>query len=392
MIEYKTKNNMKNLKKILFMIPLAGLLLAACDSWTEVENKEIDHIGGRNTDGNSDQYYKDLRTWKATAKDYGRPVYFGWFSNWSPIGAARKGYLNSLPDSVDMISLWSEPFGLTREKLVDKENFQKKKGGKLFVCYILHDIGKGITPTSVAEKVQAENPNADASELQRLTRKAQDKYWGFTSGVKGSEDHIAAIKKYARALCDSIIANAYDGLDIDWEPNGAADGDGSLKNSYDPGKYLHVLIEALSEYLGPKSKLAADGKYRYLLVDGELWNVSKESGPYFDYYISQAYGSAYLDNRVSQGRNAFGEYYDPRKHIFTENFESYWSTGGALLKQAAYNHSSGPKGGVGAYRLDNDYDNTPDYKYTRQAIQIMHKAYKDYMDSKKGESKANGSN
>lgn len=388
---------MKYLKKILFLIPFAGLLMAACDDWTELESKEIDHVGGHNTDGKSEQYYADLRAWKETSKDYGRPVYFGWFSNWSPIGAARKGYLSSLPDSVDYISMWSGPFGMTPEKIADKNDFQKKKGGKLFVCFILHDIGTGITPASVAEKVQADNPDADASEIKRLIKVAQDEYWGFTSGVKGTEDHTAAIQKYARALCDSIIANDYDGLDIDWEPSGAGDGDGSLKNLYDwqnpdeymPGKYLHVLVEELGKYLGPKSTPAADGKYRYLLVDGELWNVDKESGPYFDYYITQAYGNHDLDGRVEEGQDAFGEYYEPRKHIFTENFESSWDTGGGLLDQAAYNHSSGPKGGVGAFRLDNDYDNTPDYKYTREAIQIMHKAYADYMSSQNNKPEEN---
>lgn len=378
---------MKYLKKILFLIPFAGLLLTSCEDWTEMESKQIDHVGGKNTDNKSEQYYADLRAWKATAKDYGRPVYFGWFSNWAPVGAARKGYLSSLPDSVDFISMWSGPFGLTREKIADKDNFQKKKGGKLFVCYILHDIGTGITPASVAEKVQEENPDADASEIKRLTKIAQDAYWGYTSGVKGSEDHTLAIQKYARALFDSIQINNYDGLDIDWEPSGAGDGDGSLKGG--GGRYLHTFVEEMGKYIGPKSDLAnvPDGKYRYFLVDGELWNVAEESGPYFDYYITQAYGNHNLDYRVGEGQDAFGKYYNTRKHIFTENFESSWNSGGGLLDQAAYNHSSGPKGGVGAFRLDNDYDNTPDYKFTRQAIQIMHKAYADYMNPEKEENK-----
>nr|AIA92159.1 CAZy families GH18 protein [uncultured Bacteroides sp.] len=87
------------------------MLLASC---LDVENKEIDHIGGYNTLDNeeSEQYYADLRAWKETAQNYGRPVSFGWFSNWSPEGAIRKGYLSSLPDSIDMISIWSDPFDL----------------------------------------------------------------------------------------------------------------------------------------------------------------------------------------------------------------------------------------------------------------------------------------
>ena len=372
--------------KIAYIIPMVVLLAASCSDWNDVEPREIDRIGGHNTSDNSEEYYKSLREWKASAENYGRPVYFGWFSNWSPSGAVRKGYLASLPDSVDMISMWSAPFNMNEEKRTDKENFQKKKGGKLFVCYILHNIGTGITPTSVAEKVQQENPDASSSDLNSLTKKAQDEYWGFSSGKKGSEDHIAAIQKYAQVLLDSIRINDYDGLDIDWEPAGGGDGglyEGSLKPNYGeaPGKYLHVLIEALSKELGPKSK-SVDGKYRYLLLDGEFDHVSQESGAHIDYYISQAYGNGAwgLNYRVGSLKKIFGEYYNTRKHIFTENFESYSQSGGYLLEQAAYNHEDGPKGGVGAFRLDNDYDNSPDYKWTRQAIQILHQSHKEYME------------
>ena len=80
-------------------------------------------------------------------------------------------------------------------------------------------------------------------------------------------------------------------------------------------------------------------------------------------------------------KNWCGEYYDTRKHIFTENFESSWNSGGQLLNQARYMHADGPKGGVGSFRLDNDYDNTPDYKYTRQAIQINQQVYQEYLES-----------
>lgn len=44
-----------------------------------------------------------------------------------------------------------------------------------------------------------------------------------------------------------------------------------------------------------------------------------------------------------------------------------------------------PKGGVGAFRLDNDYDNARDYNFVRHAIQINQEAYKEYMDSQSNE-------
>ena len=282
----------------------------------------------------SEAYYSDLRAWKATAQNYGRPVSFGWFSNWSPEGPIRKGYLTSLPDSIDMVSMWSGPFDLNEAKIADKNTFQQKKGGKIFVCYILHNIGTGITPASVAEKVQEENPDASSDEITALTKKATEEYWGFTSGVKGSEDHTAAIRRYAKALVDTIVATNYDGLDIDWEyPN-----------------------------INSGSTPIANGEYAKI---------------YAKYY------------RVSTLQNWCGEYYDYRKHIFTENFESSWNTGGVLLRQAAYNHQNGPKGGVGAFRLDNDYDNTPDYKYMRQAIQINQQAYEEWIEEHSGNNNDN---
>lgn len=380
---------MKMLRRILYILPVIGIVIASC---VDIENKDFEHIGGYNTMDNeeSEQYYADLRAWKATSQNYGRPISFGWFSNWSPEGPIRKGYLASLPDSIDMVSMWSGPFGINEAKLADKEIFQKKKGGKITVCYILHNIGTGITPTSVSEKVQAENPDASSEEITELVKKATEEYWGFTSGVKGSDDHIAAIKKYAKALVDTIVATDYDGLDIDWEPVNGGDGGryaGSLKDRVGGprGEFLHCLVEEIGKYFGPMATERPNGKYYYFMIDGEIWNSNKESAPYFDYFITQAYGDANLNSRITTLQGWCGEYYDYRKHIFTENFESSWTTGGVLLRQAAYNHVNGPKGGVGAFRLDNDYDNTPDYRYVRQAIQVNQQAYKEYMENQSNE-------
>ena len=276
---------MKYISKAITIAILAiGLSLTSCSKWTEIEPKEIDHNGGANTlsPEERDAHYASLRAWKKTAENYGRPVSFGWFSNWSPEGSVRKGYLSALPDSIDMVSMWSGPFGISEAKKADKAYVQKVKGTKVFVCFILHNIGTGITPSSIADKIKAENPGDSQAVLNDKIKKAQEAYWGYTSGVQSSTDHIAAIRKYAKALCDTIVKYDYDGLDIDWEPDGAGDGFGNLKGGYERGEYLHVLVEELGKYLGPKATVDT-GKRRYLLVDGELWNVKKESAPYFDY-------------------------------------------------------------------------------------------------------------
>lgn len=134
---------MKTLRKLLYLLPLAGLMVAT--SCTEVENIDMEHIGGNNTMGDS-EYYANLRAYKATAWNYGRPVAFGWYSNWSPAGAYRKGYLTSMPDSMDFVSMWSGAPGrydITPEQKADKEFVQKVKGTKLLQVSLLSYIGKG---------------------------------------------------------------------------------------------------------------------------------------------------------------------------------------------------------------------------------------------------------
>ncbi|MRI64634.1 glycoside hydrolase family 18 [Ornithobacterium rhinotracheale] len=371
---------MKFNKLLISFLSITCLAFSSCNDWNEPKQEEIDHIGGNNTISpeKRDAYYASLREWKKSAENYQRPVSFGWFSNWAPSGAIRKGYLAALPDSIDMISMWSGPFNISKEKIADKEYVQKVKGTKVFVCYILHNIGTGITPSSVEEKVRKDNPNLSESDINDKIKKATEEYWGYTSGVQGSPDHIKAIQKYAKVLYDSIEKYNYDGLDIDWEPMGAGDGFGNLKSyNNEPGKYLHILVEELGKYMGPKS---GKDNHKLLIVDGELGNVSKESAPYFDYFIEQAYGSyvGELNYRSNRLKKHFGEYYSTKKHIFTENFESYSQSGGSLLTQAKWNPSSGPKGGVGAYRLDNDYDNSPDYKWMRKAIYYMLKSFEEF--------------
>ena len=76
---------MKMLRRLLYILPVIGIMIASC---VDIESKDFEHIGGYNTMDNEEsaQYYADLRAWKATSQGYGRPIFFGWFSNWSPEG------------------------------------------------------------------------------------------------------------------------------------------------------------------------------------------------------------------------------------------------------------------------------------------------------------------
>lgn len=356
---------MNTLKKLLYIVPLTGLLFASC---TDVEKIEVEHIGGYNTIGDC-EYYQNLRAYKATANNYGRPVAFGWFSNWSPAGAYRKGYLTSMPDSMDIVSMWSgapNRFKITPEQKADKEFVQKVKGTKLLEVTLLSYLGKGRTPDWVYEEVEkkGEEEGWSESEINLQKKLARWKFWGF-EGEFESENHYESLARFAKALCDSLYTSEWDGYDIDWEINsGVFDMDGTLSEN----KHLIFLVKEMNKYIGPKSDPEGKG-HKLICIDGKMGGLGELDG-YVDYWIGQNYGSHRPSISSPDGH--------PERYIVTENFEQHAVSGGGLLDQAATMPAKGYKGGVGAYRFDNDYNNTPDYKWMRQAIQINQQVFNEW--------------
>ena len=356
---------MNTLKKLLYIVPFTGLLFTSC---TDVEKIEVEHIGGYNTIGDC-EYYQNLRAYKATANNYGRPVAFGWFSNWSPAGAYRKGYLTSMPDSMDIVSMWSgapNRFKITPEQKADKEFVQKVKGTKLLEVTLLSYMGKGRTPDWVYEEVEkkGEEEGWSESEVELQKKLARWKFWGF-EGEFESENHYESLARFAKALCDSLYTSEWDGYDIDWEiGSGVFDMDGTLSQN----KHLIFLVKEMNKYIGPKSDPEGKG-HKLICIDGRMSGLGELDG-YVDYWIGQNYGSHRPSISSPDGH--------PERYIVTENFEQYAVSGGGLLDQAATMPAKGYKGGVGAYRFDNDYNNTPDYKWMRQAIQINQQVFNEW--------------
>lgn len=359
--------------KILLIIG-GVLLFSSCNKWTTPEPNQIEHIGGYATMDNaeSEEYYKSLREWKATAVNNGRPISYGYFSNWAPTGAMRKGYLSALPDSIDMVSMWSgtpKKSDLTEAQAADKAMAQKK-GIKLLNVTLLSHLGKGMTPESVYEAVnkKAQEEKWDDYQLQEERKKARWTYWGFTSGDFEGQDLYDAISKFAKAYYDYLLENEWDGIDIDWEPGiGFNDADGTFNTAT-----MTHFIKELGKYMGPKSDPEGKG-HKVLCVDGLFSYFPDEIAEYVDYFIEQAYF------RMPYMKVPGGDY---RKLVVVENFESGFADGGMLLRQANWMPDNGQyKGGIGAYRLDNDYNNSPDYKWMRQAIQINLQKYEEWKQS-----------
>ena len=158
-----------------------------------------------------------------------------------------------------------------------------------------------------------------------------------------------------------------------------------------------TFVKALGERIGPKS-----GTGRLLVIDGEPQSIHPETGPYFDYFIVQAYSNlagnsdANLDRRLAGTIANFKGILPPEKvanmYIVTENFESYAPTGGgnyvdrygnkmrALAGMARWTPTIDGKqvrkGGVGTYHMEYDYPGDIEYKYLREAIRIMNPAVK----------------
>lgn len=324
---------------------LAAIMVASCSDWLRPEHKVIQHPDEQSPVLRDDAYYAALREYKQTK----HKIAFGWYGSWTAVGASYQSRLVSAPDSMDIISIWSQWHSLTPEQIADKEYVQKVKGTK-------------VTFTTFLDNLPAE----------------------FRAGEVPTEEEIAVFAKaWAR---DSINKYNYDGMDIDYEPGFGASG--PLVGNPAP-ELFNVLIRELGKYLGPKS-----GTGKLLMIDGVPYAVQGEMAEYFDYGIVQAYNSRNYTDLQDRFNNAYNAGWKPEQYIFAENFESFWQNGGvthttmdgqsvnSLLGMARFNPEQGFCAGFGAYHMEYEYGHADmPYKYMRRAIQDVNPAGGDLMVS-----------
>lgn len=369
------------MKKLLYTVLAAMLSLTfiQCSDWTEMTPKFSEPYNSH-----GDDYYEALRAYKKTDHS----VTFGWFSGWTGQGDNMNNMLRGIPDSMDIVSIWGDPFNLSEAQKSDLQEVREKKGTRVLYCQHITDLGRSMTPPEVQNDFIV-----NGTQYNSLAE-AMAAYWGWygNSGDTSEAGIEAAIRKYARVIIDSINKYGYDGFDIDYEPNY---GYGGNISSY-PSR-MHILLDELSKEFGPKS-----GTGRILMVDGEPQTLNAESGPLLDYYTIQAYycrGDANLDSRFQGLLNKFlsvtpGETDKEkeaailRKTIWCEDFERHKSDGGPefttrdgektySLKGMAMYYRPGLEGtrigGVGAYRFDLCRP-INDYYFMREVIQVMNPA------------------
>lgn len=360
---------MMNKTNILKSAVIAAALFSAagCSDWMTPEPNVYDEYPLTEV-AKDDAYYAALREWKKTD----HAVSFGWYDGWGEGGASTANMLSSVPDSMDIISLWGGYDNLSPGKMADLKFVTEVKGTKVIICSFVANIGDFYTPAEHTATLE--------------DRKA---YWGW---VDGDDEAIhESIRKWTKAIADTLNYYGLSGMDIDYET--AEYGGDLCRNS----QYFTWFVEEMGKYIGPQS-----GTDKIFILDGYIESlVNKETlHKYFNWYVSQAYtwGSTYgdsmLEGRLSRYYSAYSSWYSEEeftnKLIVTENLESaidclnggyYWrceETGGIWDKDlmpsymgfASWQPDNGfRKGGFGAYKFSGERNNNPPYKWLRKAIQ-----------------------
>ncbi|MDB4591084.1 glycoside hydrolase family 18 [Flavobacteriaceae bacterium] len=245
-------------KASLFIIGAIALFfgISSCEEWTEVE-PIVYEANDVNTilQQEDSEYYEKLREYKKSD----HPISFAWYAGWSGKGTNTRGKLSGLPDSIDIVSLWSSAaYEKGTEKAADLKYAREVKGIRVVSVIILHGADKELFDWKEEDKGES------------------------------------AIRAYARSIVDTIKKYDYDGFDIDYEPSYIGQND---KNNIVHSKENTIIfIDELSKYLGPLS-----GTGKLLVLDGEPQKMPSESCLAFDYFIVQAYnswGDGDLDNRL----------------------------------------------------------------------------------------------
>ena len=334
--------NVTNIFHGIASLALAAAALTSCN--TSIEALEI-----IKPEEKSEQYYADLRAYKQRTD---HEVFFGWFGGWNTKSPNMIGSLKSVPDSVDIISIWSGTY--------DREDIE----------YVQRVKGTRVTFTIFAHKIPAQ----------------------FLEGENHDQVTREAIERYAVSLVDTMKAYGYQGIDLDYEPGyqdpaggpftGPLVGPLNVYPNYRDN--MEIFVKKLGEFIGPKS-----GTSSLLIIDGVPFDVKPELAEYFNYGVVQAYNSGSYANLQRRFNDAAARGWKPEQYIFAETFEGgKAATGGvqhllqdgkqvpSLLGMALFlpeyqGKKATRKGGCGTYHMENDYDNWPNYKFTRRAIEIM---------------------
>jgi hypothetical protein len=255
------------------------------------------------------------------------------------------------PDSVDFLEFFAG-----RDTVRNDWRVAQAKGTRIVVCHFVSDayfdgsVNDPVTPGT------ATTPTATSTY-----------------------DHWAAAMYQQHIVTDSL-----DGIDLDIET-------GTLGGEVPNATALQNLLISVAKYFGPNSTsaLTVMGKKPVFFFDTDGSVGGGVDGTYYtnyagnyDYVLFQAYttGSHYWSGSGTASFGPLVSTYGLSKLIFLVNGDSFSpsdpTVGNELLSYAEWVVSNNGCG-VGAYRMSRDYNDTPPFTYSRQAIQVMNPAATD---------------
>lgn len=343
----------------------------------------------------TDAYYEALRAYKKSDHS----ICYLWFADYGvPSSLAYR--FAGIPDSVDVVSLWG---GIPKEGTLDRKEMYEmrdKKGTKIVGVKIIRLAHNSYLPTwpREIEIPTYMNGYGDIKGYNDTYKETYDERIaaGDSEAIAAAAAESAAHRAGTRALIadmdanpvrtlkegsteenpeweypewcvyagNSIIKeveeNKLDGYDLDYEPEGDALS----------GNKMTTFIQYLSQFIGP----ASPNPETILAVDGNQPDASVAE--LVTYHISQSYGGTLGEGSFNRSG------WKNSQLIFTENIGDFWSTGGKMEQQAAFQPSTGGrKGGFGAFHGQRDYNTTDSgadketpYGHLRRAIQLQNPA------------------
>ena len=379
------------MKKTLYILMGAALVLASCEKVQEVKSLEIERTSGIhqaeawsefiqgtgtvNTIGD-EAYYQNLRDWKKAAFDADgittRSISYIFFADYGSM-AFR---FADIPDSVDVINLWG---GCPKKGSLDYQEMkacQEIKGMKVVGCritrilenarwgmeakipsfmkayeaYKYDNMGKILQGKMTAQELESAALEAGNAAL-RADVQAHPGKGANSREAEGGPEWPEWCVYASQVLLDEIEQYGLDGYDLDYEPEG------------DPlsGTAFNTMVAYLSQFIGPKS----GNEGTLLIIDRNSGAGDKDLAKLCNFWIYQKYGSTGGASPASQGD--FGSNLDrengwvPAQIIVTENVGDTYSEGCHNLEQMANFQPStcgqqyGHKGGFASFHGQRDW-------------------------------------
>ena len=311
----------KYISIILIAIIIIGL--NSCDN--NIQNEII-----QNANTYSEQYYSNLRSYKKSD----HAICFGWYAGYTSDGSPSEGlHFTGLPDSLDIISLWSS-IPSNNSKYTETNEYNER-----------------YLPTAYKEMNLIRKVKGTKVVMCTICRIANTSYPKTDAGIEA----------YAMHLVKCILRSDLDGLDLDYEPEG----------DWLSGDNFTKFVQVLGKYLGPKS-----GSDKLLIVDFYSTAPLEGTEPCVDYFVRQCYGSS-SSATLQSSYDAISAWCPSQKFVATEQMGWYWQNGGvkftesdgnsvdswgnplySVIGMARWNPTQGRKGGFGGFYFEYEYNTT----------------------------------